>query len=113
MRLFSSCGRLVRTLSVWTLLKNNLNWKNATVKSTALLIVALTLLFLTSCGKRIEDQLPPTGSEVVVSYCVLTWSQLTDEQLAKPLSEYKECDILTSETMRDILRNNKRVENVD
>lgn len=64
------------------------------------------LIFLTSCK---SVTLGGSNKPILVSPKVTTWSVLNEEDLNKPLRDFKDTDILTSDTMRQIKDHNDKV----
>lgn len=47
------------------------------------------------------------GKEVTVSSCRYVWTVINEEQKQLPLGDFENCDIFTSQTLRDIVDNNE------
>lgn len=66
-------------------------------------------MFLTSCVTNTHEVTTRKGSVVTVAPQTFTWSELHESELERPLRFYKGTDILTEQTLRDILNNNEKL----
>lgn len=66
------------------------------------------LPFLMSCAEKIPVE-APDNTRILLSPCIMVWSRITPEQGEQPLKDFKNCDILTSTTMREVKDHNDEV----
>ena len=78
-------------------------------KLTTLLTLLMLPLFATACGPAMHAA--QNGEIVYVTSDVELWDTIPQEDLNRPLKDYKGRDILTTDTARGVLRNNEKLSN--
>lgn len=74
------------------------------LRSTSVII--LSCLFLTGCLGG-TTTVVTDGGVITFSPCLKMWGEIDKEELKEPLSYQAGCDILTRQTLEDIINNNE------